>query len=460
MDDSVSPVEEETRYTRDWTKGSVIGNLWFLSWPLMIGQSLNQIGPTIDMIWVGRLGAAAIAGVGVGGMAVMMLNAVMMALSMGSRAIIARFIGAGDRPGAIHAARQAYIVSIIFALIMVPVGIFLSRSVMELFGVEPDVVAEGAAYLQILLVGSAAMVLWTITESVMQASGDSVHPMRIAVFFRILHIGLCPMLIFGWWVFPEMGVRGAALTNIVTQGLGLGIGLWILFSGRTRLRLSLRELRIDLSMVWRIVRIGIPAVISGMQRSLGDIIIMWLIVPFGTFAVAAHTISMRVMMFAMMPAMGFGTGAGVLAGQNLGADKPERAERSGWIAAGAVEVWFICFAVIILVFAEEFIEIFGPEPGVVALGADFLRIATAGFLFFGLEPTMFSVLSSVGDTVPPMVVTVLNFWVLQIPLAYFLSQFAGFGVYGVRWGMVAGMVGAAVAMTIYFKTGRWKRKKV
>jgi Na+-driven multidrug efflux pump len=158
--------------------------------------------------------------------------------------------------------------------------------------------------------------------------------------------------------------------------------------------------------------------------------------------------------------MGFGTGAGVLAGQNLGADKPERAERSGWIAAGAVEGWFICFAVIILVFAEEFIEIFGPEPGVVALGADFLRIATAGFLFFGLEPTMFSVLSSVGDTVPPMVVTVLNFWVLQIPLAYFLSQFAGFGVYGVRWGMVAGMVGAAVAMTIYFKTGRWKRKKV
>ncbi len=460
MDDSVGLEEKETRYTKDWTKGSVIGNLWVLSWPLIIGQSLNQIGPTIDMIWVGRLGAAAIAGVGVGGMAVMMLNAVMMAICMGARALIARFIGAGDRAGAIHTARQAYMVSIVFALIMIPVGLFLSKPIMEIFGVEPDVVAEGAAYLRILLAGSAAMVLWMTTESVMQASGDSVSPMRIAVFFRILHIGLCPMLVFGWWIFPEMGVRGAAFTNLITQGLGLSIGLWVLFSGRSRLRLSLKDLRIDLSMIWRIVRIGIPVVITGMQRSFGDIIIMWLIVPFGTFAVAAHTISMRVMMFAMMPAMGLGTGAGVLAGQNLGADKPDRAERSGWLAAGVVQGWLLCFAVVILIWAEELISIFGPEPGVVELGADFLRIAAAGFLFFGLEPVMFSVLSSVGDTVPPMLVTVFNFWVLQIPLAYFLSKFAGFGVYGVRWGMVAGMLGGAIAMAIYFKTGRWKRKKV
>ena len=282
MDELDSSSGIKTRQDRDWTKGSVIGNLWLLSWPLMIGQSLNQIGPTIDMIWVGRLGAAAIAGVGVAGMAVMMLNSVMMALSMGARAIIARFVGAGNKAEAIHAARQAYIVCIIFALIMVPVGIFVSRPILELFGVEPDVVAEGAVYLRILLVGSAVMVLWMMTESVMQASGDSISPMRIAVGFRLIHVGLCPMLIFGWWIFPELGVRGAALTNLITQGMGLIIGLWILFSGRSRLRLSLRDLHIDPTMIWRIVKIGIPVVISGMQRSFGDIIIMWLIVPFGT----------------------------------------------------------------------------------------------------------------------------------------------------------------------------------
>ena len=165
-------------------------------------------------------------------------------------------------------------------------------------------------------------------------------------------------------------------------------------------------------------------------------------------------------MFAMMPAMGFGTGAAVLAGQNLGAKQPDRAERSGWMAAGVVQGWLLCFIGVILIWAEEFIGIFGPEPGVVELGAAFLRIATAGFLLFGLEPVLMNVLSGVGDTIPPMLVTVLTFWAVQIPLAYFLSNIPELGVYGVRWGMVAGMLVSSMAMGTYFKSGRWKRKKV
>ena len=158
--------------------------------------------------------------------------------------------------------------------------------------------------------------------------------------------------------------------------------------------------------------------------------------------------------------MGFGTGAGVLAGQNLGAKQPDRAEKSGWLAAGVVQGWMIVFAVVILIWAEKLIGIFGPEPDVVALGADFLRIGTAGMLLFGLEPVMMSVLSSVGDTIPPMIVTVGTFWIFQIPLAFVLSKYTDFGVYGVRWGMVIGMIASAVFMGLYFKTGRWKKKQV
>ncbi len=460
MNDTDNSVENRTKYDKDWTQGSVVRNLWSLSWPLMIGASLNQIGPTIDMIWVGRLSAAAIAGVGVGGMAVMMMNSVLMALTMGARAIIARFIGAGDEAGAIHAARQAYLVAIAFSLVMVPVGLLLSESIMSLFGVEEEVVAQGTKYLRILLAGSAAAVLWMMTESVMQASGDSISPMRIAVVFRLVHVALCPALIFGWWIFPKMGVSGSALTNVITQSVGVVAGMWILFSGRSRLKMNLKSIYFDGLMIKRIVKIGIPVIISNMQRSLGDIIIMWLIVPFGTVAVASHTIWQRVMMFSMMPAMGFGTGAGVLAGQNLGAKQPDRAEKSGWLAAGVVQGWMIAFAVVILIWAEKLIGIFGPEPDVVALGADFLRIGTAGMLLFGLEPVMMSVLSSVGDTIPPMVVTVGTFWIFQIPLAFVLSKYTDFGVYGVRWGMVIGMIASAVFMGLYFKTGRWKKKQV
>ncbi|NLE08709.1 MAG: MATE family efflux transporter, partial [Dehalococcoidales bacterium] len=297
MKDSQVTEAKVSRAARDWTQGSVPRNLWLLSWPLMIGASLNMIGPTIDMIWVGRLSSAAIAGVGVGGMAVMMINSLISAICMGVRAIVARFMGAGDEEGAAHASRQAYLIGIVFSLVMIPLGLFVAEPVMSLFGVEPDVVVEGSKYLRLLLIGSGTNVLWMMTESIMQSSGDSISPMRIVVFFRVLHVGLCPALIFGWWIFPQLGVEGAALTNVISQGLGLIIGTWVLLSGRSRLHLTLKNFRIDPVMMKRIIKIGIPVAITGAQRSLGDMVIMWFISPFGTAAVAAHTIWQRIMMF-------------------------------------------------------------------------------------------------------------------------------------------------------------------
>jgi putative MATE family efflux protein len=460
LDDSKKSLEKPSRYSKDWTQGSVVRNLFLLSWPLMVGAALNQIGPTIDMIWVGRLNSAAIAGVGVAGMASMMMNTVVMAVGQGARAIIARLIGAGDMDGAVHAARQAYLISLIFSLILIPVGLFLSGPILSLFGVGEDVIAEGTIYLQILLVGSVVSVMWMMTESIMQASGDSMSPMKIAIITRVFHVALCPALIFGWWIFPAMGVAGSALSNIIIQAVGLAVGFWILFTGQSRLRMSFNNLRIDPAMIKRIMKIGFPVIVGNAQRSLGDVVMMLLISPFGTVAVAAHMIFQRVMMFSMMPAMGFGTGAAVLAGQNMGANKPARAEKSSWIATGVVQVWMLLFAGAILIWAEELIGIFGPDPDVVLMCAAFCRISAVGFLLFSLEPVLSSVLAGVGDTIPPMLITVGAFWIVQIPLAYVLSKYTGLGIYGVRWGMVFGMLASAIMFAIYFKKGRWKRKNI
>jgi len=427
---------------------------------MMISQSLNMMGPTIDMIWVGRLGAASIAGVGVGGMAVMMVNSVMMGLGMGTRAMIARFMGAGDAEGAKHVARQAFVIGAGFAVVIVAIGVFLAEHILTLMGVEPDVVVEGVAYMRIMFVGSVFMSFRMMTEGIMQASGDAVTPMRIAILFRFFHVALCPFLVFGWWLFPRLGVSGAAATNVISQGLGLTLGLWVLFGGRTRLRLTMSNFRLDLNIIWRIVRIGIPASVGTMQRSFGQLVLMWFIVPFGTFAVAGHTLCQRVMMFLMMPGMGLGMAAGVLAGQNLGAHQPERAERSGWLAAGVVEGYMVSCSVAILLWAESIIGIFGPEPGVVEIGSIFLRIAAVGYLVFGLEPVLMHCLSGVGDTLPPMLATVLSFWLVQVPLAFFLPRVTELGVLGVRWAIVAGMIVVAVALAVYFRLGRWKHKKV
>ncbi len=427
---------------------------------MIINQSLNILGPVIDMIWVGKLGAASIAGVGVASIAVMLVTSARMGLTIGTRAIVARFVGAGDASDANHVAQQAFVISGGYVIVMASIGIFLSEPILSLFGLEADVVAEGAAYMRIMFIGSVAMSFRMMAESIMQASGDTITPMRITVFFRVFHAFLCPFLVFGWWIFPRLGVSGAALTNVISQSLGGVLGLWILFSGRSWLRLTLRDFRLDLNIIWRILKIGVPASIMTMERTFGDLMLMWFMAPFGTLAVVGHTLIHRVEALLRMPCMGLGVGAGVLAGQNLGARQPERAEKGGWLAAGIASGFTLIASVAILLWAESIIRIFSTEPDVVELASVFLRIQAAGYLVMGLSFVLSQTISGAGDTLPPMLITLLNFWLIQIPLAFFLPRVTNLGVYGVRWAIVTGILVGAVAYITYFRLGRWKHKRV
>lgn len=419
-----------------------------------------MLGPTVDMIWVGRLGPAAIAGVGVSGMVVMLLISLMMGFNMGTRAMIARFVGAGDADNANHVALQAYVACAGFALVIVPSGIFFAEPLLSLFGLEADVIAEGIIYMRLMFIGAGFMSFWLMSESIMQASGDSSVPMKISVLYRCVHLVLCPFLIFGWGIIPGLGIAGAALSNIISQMLGLCLGLWVLFGGHTRLKLTLNNFRIDGGIIWRIVKIGIPASIAGMQRTLGQLVLMRFVAPFGTYAVAAHTLCQRVEIFVMMPGMGLGMGAGVLAGQNLGAQQPKRAAKGSWLASGLVTAFLSACAVIILIWPQGIIRIFSLEPGVVDMAAVFLRIMAVGFFIFGFEPVLMNSLNQVGDTIPPMIISIVSFWGIQIPLAYLLPHFTDLGVFGIRWGMVTGMILSSASLAVYFRTGRWQNKKI
>lgn len=483
---------------RDWTQGSILKNLLWLAWPMSVNGIFTMLGPTIDMVWIGKLGTAAIAGVGVASTAVMVVNSARMGLTTGTRAMIARFIGGGDMVAANHVAQQAIIVSAVFSTAMAVVGIFFAEPIMRALGVEADVVAAGAAYMRIMFVGSVAMSFRMMGESIMQASGDALTPMVASVVFRFLHLALAPFLIFGWWVFPQMGVSGAAMTNVISQSLGGAIGLWALFSGRSiyfngtgwrrgiresgdgpaawlyglltiwrvidlgpsRMRLSLANFNLDRRTIWRIVRIGIPATITGVERSFANLILVPLVTPFGTNAVAAHSLIQRVGQFLRMPAMGFGQAAGVLAGQNLGAGQPRRAARTGWLAVGLFSIIMIVAAVTVAFAAEGIIGVFDSSAAVRELGGDFLRIEIASFLVFGLVMVLSQCLNGVGDTMVPMLTTLLSMWLVQVPLAYFLSKHTPLGVYGVRIAIVSAILLRAAIYGAYFRTGRWQRKQV
>jgi putative MATE family efflux protein len=374
--------------------------------------------------------------------------------------MISRFVGAGDEKSANRVAQQAFVIGIAFSIFMAIIGIFLTEPILALLGMEADVLAEGTAYMRIQLMGMVTMSSLSVVQSIMQASGDTFTPMKINIGYRLFHMTLCPFLVFGWWAFPRLGVSGAALSNVIAQSLGGAVGLWILFSGRTRMLVTLRDFRFDRSIIWRTVKIGIPASVTNVARNFADLVLVWFIIPFGTFAVAAHSLAQRIDQFAQMPSGGFGTAAGVLAGQNLGANQPERAARTGWLAVGLSTGFSVICSVVTWFWAEQLVSIFNAEPTLLEIGSTFLRIQIVSYMLWGVVVALSLCLNGVGDTIVPMLTNLITMCGLQIILAYFLSRVPGLGVYGIRWGIASGIVVRAVIYSVYFKLGRWKHKTI
>jgi putative MATE family efflux protein len=459
MVDTDTPAKESP-FSREWTQGSIVNNLLLLSWPMVLMETLFVVSQVADMVWIGRLGPDAIAGVGIANIVIMLVMSMDFGLIVGVRALVARYVGAGDIRGADHVAAQALLLSTAWGLLMMTIGITLSEPILSSFGLEPEVVTQGRAYMSVLFAGWVAMDILVMALYVVQSSGDAIRPMLIEVLIRIVHVTLCPFLVLGLWIFPPLGVRGAALSNIVSQTLGAILVLWLLFGGGTRLKITRRDFRFDPSVMVRILKIGIPALVMNFQRSFGQLALTWLIVPFKTQAVAAHTLASRVEMFVTMPGMGLGMGASVLVGQNLGAGQPARAEKSAWLATIILEAFMLAVSAAVLLWAEEIIGIFTTEPGLITMGGVFLRISAAAYAVMAFTTVLQNCISGAGDTVPNLIISIASIWLIMLPAAYILPRVTNLEVYGIRWAISIATVAGSFAYAVYFRSGRWKLKNV
>jgi len=454
------PTTTKKVFTRDLTQGSIVRNLMHLSWPMIATESLYTV-TILEMVWIGRLGAPSLAGVGIAFINILLVMTSLIGLSVAARAMVARFIGAGDRAGANHVAGQAFLLSITYGLVVMVIGLTLAGPIMGLYHLESEAMSEGVAYLRMYSLAWIPLSFWLMMYTIVQASGDSITPLKIEAIMRIAQTVLSPFLILGWWIFPKMGVSGAAFCGVIIEILGTALALWYLVSGRTRLQLRLRSLRPDFRMMWRIIRIGLPACVMNLQGSIAGVIIAGFMIPFGTLAVAAHSLLNRLQLMIFLPTMGLSTGAGVLTGQNLGAHQPARAERTGWIASGLTGGFSVILSLAIFIWADDVARIFSPaDPGLVTIAGNFLRIAAVGYLLNGFSSALQSCITGAGDTIVPMIVAILAIWGLQLPLAYILPKITDWDVYGVRWAMIAPSIIGIFVYTIYFRIGRWKRKKV
>jgi putative MATE family efflux protein len=444
---------------RDWTQGQTLPNLLRLAWPLIINESMWVVASITDMVWLGRLGSASLAGVGVASIVVWILMSGRVGLDTGARALIARLVGGGDTSGAVHAAQQAFVAAIMYSAVVATVSIVFAEPMLALLGLQPDVVSQGAIYMRIQLAGAVVAGLWMVSEGIILSSGDSVTPMRIIIFAKLVHIVLDPFLILGWWIFPSMGVTGAALASVAGLAVGTLLSIRALSTGRTRLKLSFRRFSFDFATIWRIIRIGVPTSVMGIQRSLGNLILVRLLVPFGTFAVASHMLCQRLEMIPSMPTQAFGRAAGVLVGQNLGAGQPARAERSAWQAYAVVQVLMVVVAAASLLCAPGIVGLFNGESGLIDVGAVFLKIAAVGYLLMAFESVLQQAIVGAGDTFPPMVFSIATLWAVQLGLGYALSAHTDLGVLGIRWAMVSSVAVGSTAYVVYFKLGRWKLRR-
>jgi putative MATE family efflux protein len=367
----------------------------------------------------------------------------------------------GDIALANHVVLQAATVTTVFFLLVGVSGFIFTESLLRLLGVSESVIGQAAPYMRIQFLGQGFVGFQMLSGQALAASGDTITPMKSTMVSRITHMIFSPLLIFGPFVFPEFGLAGAAVASIFGNALGMVVNGRALFSGNSRLHLRLSDYRFDPKTTWQMLKIAGPAAITGMERSMAQLILVGLVTPFGDNALAAYSITRRVEMFANLGSQGLGQAAGIIVGQNLGAGKPERAKQTVIWATGYVFVIKTTFSLFVFAFPSLLLYIFSRDAEFLNLAENWLRIQVFGYLAMGVSQVAMQSFMTAGDTLFPMLVTLITIWGVQQPLAYFLSQEGvGLGQYGIAWAITAAMFARLVFFVPYFFWGRWLTKKV
>jgi putative MATE family efflux protein len=445
---------------QDYTAGSLNRAILLLAVPMVLEMVLESLFAVVDVFWVGRLGANAVATVGLTESMLSLVFAVGMGLSLSTTAMVARRIGEKDPEGAADAAVQAIALGLVVSvLIGLPCLLFAPR-LLRLMGATDDIVAVGSGYTRICLGGSCAVLLLFLNNAIFRGAGDAAIAMRLLWVSNIINLILDPCLIFGWGPFPRLGVTGAALATFTGRSIGVVYQFYRLLKGTERIRILTRQIRVHLSVLLRLMRVSLTGILQFAIAHTSWIGLVRIVSNFGAAALAGYTIAIRIVIFVILPSWGLSNAAATLVGQNLGAGKPDRAEKAVWrtglynlIFLGAVGVFFILCA-------EPVVRLFTHDPTVVPLGAACLRIVSYGNLGYAYFMVMMQAFNGAGDTITPTIVNFFGFWLFEIPLAYWLAMSLGMRSNGVFASIAIAESSMAAASAILFKQGKWKKKKI
>jgi len=446
--------------TRDLTSGSIPRNLWFLAWPHTVEGVLRILDHVVDLALAGIFSYRHIAGMGAAQQFSQIGFTARMGLDVGMRAMVSRAVGMGDIELANRVVLQAGFLAAIYGVAMSIIGLVFTELLLGLLGISEGVIAEGAAYMRVTFVGQAPVAFAVLASHALSASGDSLTPMKTSILMRAMHIALSPILMFGLLGAPQLGLAGAAFANMISQGIAAVILIWVLFSGTSRLKLTLRGYRLDWVILRQIIKIGLPASITGMERSFSQLLLMGLIAPFGDAAVALFALSRRIEMFSHGSSQGLAQASGTIVGQSIGRGRPERARQTVLWASGYAIVLNVVLSILIAAFPIAILSIFTRDQELLNLGVPWLLIQAVGYSAIGVGMVASHAFQTAGATVYVMLVTLGTMWGIEIPLAVVLSRFTDLGPYGLAWAMVASMLARPILYVPYFFAGRWLRVRL
>jgi putative MATE family efflux protein len=457
----VASLREAIAGTRhDYTEGPIGRAIFLLAVPMVLEMVLESVFAVVDVLWVSRLGADAIATVGMTESMLSLIYAVAMGLSMGAAAMVARRIGEKNPEEAARTAVQAIALGVVLGIPISTTGILLAPKLLGLLGASPQLIQTGARYTATMLGGNVVILLLFLINAIFRGSGDPSLSMRVLWLANAINLVLDPCLIFGLGPFPELGVTGAAVATTTGRSIGVMFQLFTLWRGRGRVVIRRAHFALQPAVMFRLLRVsasGIVQVLIGTASWLGLIRIL---TTFGSAVVAGYTIAIRVIVFALLPSWGLSNAAATMVGQNLGAGKPERGERAVWIASfynmivlGAVGLCFVLLA-------QPLVHLFTDEPAVADTAASCLRIISYGFVFYAFGMVVVQAFNGAGDTFTPTVINLWCFWFWEIPLAYVLARPLGWGPKGVFSAIAIAFSTLAVVGFLTFRRGRWKQKKL
>jgi putative MATE family efflux protein len=434
--------------------------IMLLAVPMVLEMSMESIFAVADIFWVSKLGPDATAAVGLTESMMVIIYALAMGLCMGGAAVIARRIGQKDQEGAARATVQLIVIGLGLSALVGTVGGTLAPRLLTAMGASRATIDIGGRFTAILLGGSATVVLLFMMNAAFRGAGDAAISMRTLVLANGINIVLGPFLIFGWGPFPHMGVTGAAVATTIGRGVGVLYQLRALHVGRGHLAVRRRHLRLDPEVLRTIARISSSGVVQALIGTTSWVGLVKILSGFGSAALAAYTITIRIVLFALLPCWGMSNAAATMVGQNLGAGLPDRAESAEWRAA-LYNLFFLgAVGLIFTIFSHGIVALFSPDAEVVAIGGRGLRIVSLGFVFYGYGMVMTQAFNGAGDTRTPTLINLFCYWLWEIPMGYVLAVPLGLGPTGVFIAITIAFSTLAVVAVGLFRRGTWKRVRV